>query len=143
MDYIDKLHIAALTLVQHIDHGIITGLKHYRTKKGRFLNTLNEVIVAITEDDLMLSQLEQVGILYENKEQLPFDIAIGKAVTKFLHCDHCGKAHRTPEEVHFNPSEDVRVVESFPYRLTPVPNKNIAPGRIRICTKTEPEGVTQ
>ncbi|MFQ5612401.1 MAG: hypothetical protein ACE5H9_09735 [Anaerolineae bacterium] len=45
---------AALELIQHIDHNLTHGLRHYRTKAGRLLLHLDEVIEAILRDDLLL-----------------------------------------------------------------------------------------
>lgn len=45
---------AALELVKRIDHELTYGLRHYRTKAGRLLLHLDEVIEAILGDDLLL-----------------------------------------------------------------------------------------
>lgn len=130
-----KVFSTALTLVKLIDEGCITGRQHYRTKQGKFLETLDQVIVAIMEDNLMPPQPDQVGILFENSQQLPLDTAIGLAVTKFLQAPHCGQSQRTPEEAHINPTELNGEAQNNPYGLTLVADKDIPAGRIRICTR--------
>ena len=44
---------AYISLVEEIDHTLTTGRRHYRTKAGRLMRTLDEVIRAILADDLM------------------------------------------------------------------------------------------
>ena len=45
---------AALQLVERIDHELTYGLRHYRTKAGRLLTYLDEVVNAILSDDLLV-----------------------------------------------------------------------------------------
>lgn len=47
---------AALELVARIDEDLTRGVRHYRNKAGLLLNTLDEVIHAILNDDLLVHQ---------------------------------------------------------------------------------------
>jgi len=48
------VYAAALQLIEHIDENLATGRCHYRTKSGKLLRTLDEVVRAILADNLML-----------------------------------------------------------------------------------------
>ena len=50
------LKIAALKLVQVIDHNLRNGTQHYYDTQGRLLRTLDEVINAMLTDSLALSK---------------------------------------------------------------------------------------
>ncbi len=50
---------AALKLVAQIDEDLDKGIRHYRTKSGRLLTTLDQVINAILEDNLLLPEVQQ------------------------------------------------------------------------------------
>ena len=50
---IDDAYYAALELVARIDEGVTLGTHHYRTKAGALLTTLDEVVRAILENNLM------------------------------------------------------------------------------------------
>lgn len=45
-------YLPALELVDRIDEDLTRGVKHYRTKAGKLLETLDQVVVAILIDDL-------------------------------------------------------------------------------------------
>lgn len=45
---------AALELVARIDEDLTRGIRHYRTRAGVLLTTLDEVVRAILDDNLML-----------------------------------------------------------------------------------------
>jgi hypothetical protein len=45
---------AALKLVARIDEDLTRGIRHYRNKAGSLLTTLDEVIRAILDDDLLV-----------------------------------------------------------------------------------------
>jgi hypothetical protein len=47
---------AALKLVARIDEDLTRGIRHYRSKAGLLLTTLDEVIRAILNDDLLLPE---------------------------------------------------------------------------------------
>jgi len=47
---------AALELVERIDDDLTRGVRHYRTKGGALLGTLDEVIRAILSDDLLVPE---------------------------------------------------------------------------------------
>lgn len=57
---------AALTLVRQIDRHLVKKTRHYRTKAGRLLTTLDQVVRAILADDL---QLEPVPVPVERSER--------------------------------------------------------------------------
>jgi len=46
-------YIAALRVVAEIDEALTRGVVHYRRLDGRLLGTLDEVVRAIIDDDLM------------------------------------------------------------------------------------------
>jgi hypothetical protein len=48
----EKVYEAALKLVAQIDNDIKNGTRHYRTKSGELLFTLDEVVRAILDDNL-------------------------------------------------------------------------------------------
>ena len=50
---------AALKLVAQIDEDLAKGIRHYRTKSGQLLTTLDQVINAILEDNLLLPQVQE------------------------------------------------------------------------------------
>lgn len=51
----EDTYFAALRLVQLIDENLTRGLCHYRNRAGRLLINLDEVILAILQDDLEIS----------------------------------------------------------------------------------------
>jgi hypothetical protein len=50
---------AALTLVAQIDEDLTRGTRHYRTKNGELLTTLDQVVNAILADNLLLPQVQE------------------------------------------------------------------------------------
>jgi hypothetical protein len=52
---------AALELVARIDEDLTRGIRHYRTKAGILLTTLDEVIRAILEDNLLIPEEQESG----------------------------------------------------------------------------------
>lgn len=44
---VEKTYEVALDLVEEINHGLESGTRHYRTKNGKLLTTLDEVVQAI------------------------------------------------------------------------------------------------
>jgi hypothetical protein len=54
----DATYYAAVELVLRIDDDLTRGVRHYRTKTGMLLNTLDEVINAILGDDLLLAETQ-------------------------------------------------------------------------------------
>ncbi len=56
MDEQDESYYAALKLVARIDDDLAKGTRHYRTKAGVLLTTLDEVVRAILSDDLMTNE---------------------------------------------------------------------------------------
>jgi hypothetical protein len=52
----EATYYAALKLVARIDEDLTKGTRHYRNKAGVLLTTLDEVVHAILNDDLLLSE---------------------------------------------------------------------------------------
>jgi hypothetical protein len=50
----EAAYYAALRLVARIDEDLTKGIRHYRNKAGLLLTTLDQVIHAILNDDLLL-----------------------------------------------------------------------------------------
>jgi hypothetical protein len=55
----DATYQAALELVAQIDEDLTRGTRHYRTRSGQLLTTLDEVVHAILADNLMLSEQQE------------------------------------------------------------------------------------
>jgi len=131
----DSTYHTASAAVQQIEENLKSGRRHYRTKDGKLLEELDQVLLAITEDNLML---EQVGILYDFDPPLSVDQAIDLAVTQFLLADHCGQSHRTPEEARAHPTT-LNGLQTTKHGLTIIADPTIRPGRVRVCTATPEE----
>lgn len=52
----ERTYYAALKLVARIDEDLSKGIRHYRNKAGILLGTLDEVIRAILDNDLLLQE---------------------------------------------------------------------------------------
>lgn len=52
----EAAYYAALHLVDRIDEDLTRGTRHYRNKAGKLLQTLDEVIRAILNDDLQIKE---------------------------------------------------------------------------------------
>lgn len=65
----EATYYAALNLVAHIDEDLTRGTRHYRNKAGVLLTTLDEVVHAILDDDLLLpdeqDELEMMWVAQE------------------------------------------------------------------------------
>ena len=55
----EATYYAALELVAQIDENLTRGVRHYRDKAGVLLTTLDEVIRAILDDNLLLPDEEK------------------------------------------------------------------------------------
>jgi len=55
----DATYNAALKLIAQIDEDLTKGIRHYRAKNGQLLTTLDQVVNAILEDNLLLPQVQQ------------------------------------------------------------------------------------
>lgn len=51
----EAVYMAALHLVQRVDEDLRRGVRHYRDRAGQLLTSLDEVVRAMLEDDLMLA----------------------------------------------------------------------------------------
>jgi hypothetical protein len=58
-DSADARYAAALKLVQTIDDNLRKGTRHYYDKRGRLLNSLDEVVHALLSDTLALNGREE------------------------------------------------------------------------------------
>ena len=58
---------AALELIARIDEDLTRGIRHYRTKAGVLLNTLDEVVRAILDDNLLVPE-EQENVWVARQE---------------------------------------------------------------------------
>lgn len=66
----EESYVTALKLVEQIDRGLRLGLKHYRTRAGELLTTLDEVVRAILDDNLLLEEQRQpVPVPVERSEE--------------------------------------------------------------------------
>lgn len=52
----EDAYYAALKLVARIDEDLTKGIRHYRNKAGILLTTLDEVVHAILDNDLLLDE---------------------------------------------------------------------------------------
>lgn len=55
----ESAYYTALELVAHIDEALTKGTRHYRNKAGELLSTLDEVVHAILNNDLLLPETEE------------------------------------------------------------------------------------
>lgn len=55
----DATYYAALKLVARIDEDLTKGVRHYRNKAGVLLTTLDQVVHAILNDDLLLPDTQE------------------------------------------------------------------------------------
>jgi len=132
-----------------VSQNLESGRRHYRTKDGRLLTKFDQVVLAIQEDNLMLtatatqklesapqslSQEEQVGILYTIQPQdLPIDQAISNAIRLFRLALHC-QGHN-PREAHLNP-KDLNGLQTTKHGLQVIADASVRRGHIRVCTET-------
>ena len=54
----ESAYYAAVELVAYIDEALAKGTRHYRNKAGELLTTLDEVVHAILNNDLLLPETE-------------------------------------------------------------------------------------
>jgi hypothetical protein len=136
MDHLkEKVYYSALMLVQNIAERLERGY-HYRTKDGRLLTELDEVLLALTEDNLMTNSSNQRGVMYKNKKHIPITKGIHKTLQLFQTLDHT--RNHIPQECHLNPTE-VNGLPSTIEGMDIIANPNIPRGHIRICTATPKE----
>ena len=60
----DATYNAALKLVAQIDEDLTKGTRHYRTKNGKLLTTLEQVVNAILADNLLLPQVQETEAVW-------------------------------------------------------------------------------
>lgn len=61
---------AALKLVARIDEDLTRGIRHYRNKTGLLLTTLDEVVRAILDNDLLLPEEQGHDLLWLPAQEL-------------------------------------------------------------------------
>ena len=61
---------AALELVARIDEDLTRGVRHYYSKSGRLLRSLDQVIMAILRNDLLWPDEEEAEVLWVRPEGL-------------------------------------------------------------------------
>lgn len=61
---------AALELVARIDEDLSRGVRHYRTKAGLLLTTLDEATRAILDNDLLAPDEEEAGVIWVRPEMV-------------------------------------------------------------------------
>ncbi len=66
----EATYYAALKLVARIDEDLTRGTRHYRNKAGVLLTTLDEVVRAILEDDLLLPEVEEAEMMWVAPQEL-------------------------------------------------------------------------
>lgn len=53
----EQVYVAALHLVQRVDEDLRRGVRHYRDRAGQLLTSLDEVVRAMLDDNLMLAEV--------------------------------------------------------------------------------------
>jgi len=66
----EETYHAALKLVARIDDDLTRGIRHYRNKAGSLLTTLDEVIRAILDNDLLLEEQEDMESVWFTPQEL-------------------------------------------------------------------------
>ena len=61
---------AALKLVARIDEDLTRGIRHYRNKTGVLLTTLDEVVRAILDNDLLLPEEQSLEVIWMPAQEL-------------------------------------------------------------------------
>jgi len=60
----EATYYAALELVARIDEDLTRGIRHYRNKAGILLNTLDEVVLAILDDNLLIPEEQETELIW-------------------------------------------------------------------------------
>ena len=66
----ETAYYAALKLVSQIDEDLTRGTRHYRNKAGTLLTTLDEVIRAILDNDLLMPDEEDSEVVWVTAQEL-------------------------------------------------------------------------
>jgi hypothetical protein len=66
----EATYYAALELVARIDEDLTRGIRHYRNKAGVLLTTLDEVVRAILDDDLLVPEEQESGVVWATPQEL-------------------------------------------------------------------------
>ena len=71
LDEQEATYYAALKLVNQIDEDLTKGIRHYRTKAGVLLTTLDAVVRAILDDNLLLEeQAQEIAPVWITRQDL-------------------------------------------------------------------------
>ena len=60
----EATYYAALELVARIDEDLTRGIRHYRTKAGMLLTSLDEVVQAILDDNLLVPEQQDFELVW-------------------------------------------------------------------------------
>ncbi len=66
----EATYYAALDLVARIDEDLTRGIRHYRNKAGLLLTTLDEVVQAILDDNLLMPEQQESQMLWVAPQEL-------------------------------------------------------------------------
>ncbi len=66
----EATYYAALELVARIDEDLTRGIRHYRDKAGLLLATMDEVIRAILDDNLLVSEEQETEMMWVTPQEL-------------------------------------------------------------------------
>jgi hypothetical protein len=66
----EAVYYAALKLVAGIDEDLTRGIRHYRNKAGMLLTTLDEVVRAILNDDLLLPEETRADVTWVTPQEM-------------------------------------------------------------------------
>ena len=66
----EATYYAALELVERIDEDLTRGVRHYRDKAGILLTTLDEVVRAIIDDNLLIPEEQENEMLWVTPQEL-------------------------------------------------------------------------
>ena len=66
----EATYYAALELVAQIDEDLTRGVRHYRNKTGLLLTTLDEVVQAILDDNLLMPAEQKAEMFWVTPQEL-------------------------------------------------------------------------
>ncbi|MDH3674498.1 MAG: hypothetical protein OES12_03305 [Anaerolineae bacterium] len=66
----EATYYAALELVARIDEDLTRGIRHYRNKAGLLLTTLDEVVQAILDENLLIPEEQENDMMWVTPQEL-------------------------------------------------------------------------
>jgi DNA-binding ferritin-like protein len=66
----EATYYAALELVAQIDEDLTRGVRHYRNKAGVLLTTLDEVVRAIIDNNLLIPEEQEADVVWMRPQEL-------------------------------------------------------------------------